>query len=129
MKALTICQPHAHYIWLNEKPVENRSKRTHYRGELAIHAGLSRRWMRDGDAERFPDLVFGAVIAIATLAQCIEYAKLPLELRAHPHCHGPWCWVLADVLPLTTPIPCPGKQGLWNLPADVEALIPERMAA
>ena len=45
MKALTICQPYPHLIMLGEKPVENRTWATSYRGPLAIHAGKSRQWL------------------------------------------------------------------------------------
>jgi hypothetical protein len=32
----------------------------------------------------------------------------------HPHTEGPWCWVLRDVRKLDEPVPCSGKQGLWD---------------
>ncbi|MBU9945035.1 MAG: hypothetical protein KTQ12_10425 [Dermatophilaceae bacterium] len=31
---------------------------------------------------------------------------------------GRWAWRLADVEPLTSPIPCKGRQGVWRLPDD-----------
>lgn len=40
VKALTISQPFAKLIADGEKFVENRGWPTHYRGRLAIHAGL-----------------------------------------------------------------------------------------
>jgi len=39
MRALTIRQPWATLIALGEKRLETRGRRTHIRGELAIHAG------------------------------------------------------------------------------------------
>ena len=47
MKALTICQPYAEMIANHEKPIENRTWPTSYRGPLAIHAGKSRAWLPD----------------------------------------------------------------------------------
>jgi hypothetical protein len=118
MKALTICQPYAHLIAIGEKPIENRSWETPYRGTLAIHAGRSRDWMTAGDAQRYPDLVFGAVVAVARLVACLAMSRSvwpePFqELREHEHANGPWCWVLEDVRRLKRPVYCQGAQGLW----------------
>ena len=81
-QALTICQPHAHFIFADEaelaaagtvrKLVENRRWPTTIRGPIAIHAGLSRSWLEDGDAERFPEMVFGAVVGLADLVTCVR---------------------------------------------------------
>lgn len=115
MKALTVCQPYAHLIALDEKPVENRTWATTYRGPLAIHAGMSRAWLEGPEG----NLVFGAVVAVATLSEVLAHAKLPPDLRDHRHSLGPVCWVLTNVKRLPRPVPCRGAQGLWNLPTDV----------
>lgn len=119
MKALTICQPYAHLIATGEKLVENRVWQTSYRGKLAIHAGKSRDWL-DGE-EPDPEMVFGAVVCIADLIDCLPiegiergvYDRKYPWLREHDHTNGPFCWVLANVRPIK-PVPCGGKQGLWN---------------
>lgn len=124
MKALTICQPYAHLIRIGEKRVENRTWDTRYRGPLAIHAGKSRAWLRPHDNP--DDYVYGAVIAVAQLFDCIDYA-LECDYTArngtghyygwvpdHPHATGPYCLMLRDVRPLPEPIPATGRQGLWN---------------
>lgn len=36
---------------------------------------------------------------------------------------GQWAWVLTDVQPLDEPIRCNGRQGVWQLPADVAELM------
>jgi hypothetical protein len=36
---------------------------------------------------------------------------------------GRWAWILEDIRPLPEPVPCRGAQGLWNVPADVEAAV------
>lgn len=138
MKALTICQPHAHLICLPEsdpwhKRIENRSRPFSYRGPLAIHAGMSRRFLMEGDEDLWPDLVFGAVIALTTLMTCFAFkrtksrrpiidpfteARFPWVL-AHRHTEGPYCLLLASVTPLKTPIPWRGRQGLFDIPDDV----------
>ena len=40
---------------------------------------------------------------------------------------GPHAWLLSAVRTFREPIPCKGKQGLWNLSADVEARVREEL--
>jgi hypothetical protein len=61
-------------------------------------------------------MVFGAVVAIATLYDCVRIADLPDLLAGHQHAHGPWCWLLRDVVRIARPIAIRGAQGLWDLP-------------
>lgn len=114
MKAITIMQPFADLIASGMKRVENRPWRTHYRGPIAIHAGLSRTWLRESDDDE--ELVFGAVIATCELVDClsIDEARNVPWLRRHPHTQGPWCLVLADVQRLDSPIFVRGRQSLWD---------------
>lgn len=114
MKALTICQKYAHLVAIGEKPIENRTWTTPYRGPLLIHAGRSRSWLDEDDLTRYPDMAFGAIVAVASLANCVRLAQLPRDLAAHEHANGPWCWILRDVQRLATPIACRGAQGLWT---------------
>ncbi len=113
MKALTICQPYAELIARGEKVIENRTWPTSYRGHLAIHAGKSRAWLM-GDPFEPRGMAFGAVVAIARLADCVKVEDLPAPLCYHEHAHGPWCWVLEDVTRFPEPIPARGAQGLWE---------------
>lgn len=112
MKAVTICQPYAERIRLGLKPIENRTWPTSYRGPLLIHAGRSRDWMDDGDDRRYPEMAFGAVVALSELVDCVRVEHLPDHLRDHEDANGPWCWLLAGVQSVG-PIPCRGAQGLW----------------
>lgn len=120
MKALTICQPYAELIVRGEKVIENRTWPTAYRGPLAIHAGKSRAWMTADDQWKFPAMVFGAIVATATLRDCVRVADLPAELRDNEHANGPWCWLLSDVTGLVPPVPCCGAMGLWEWSPDQE---------
>jgi len=127
MKALTICQPYPHLIMIGDKPVENRTWPTRYRGLLAIHAGKSREWLGAGDEARAAaagtPLVFGAIVAVCTLADCLRVADIEAgkfderypQLRSRAHCYGPWCWVLTDVQRLVLPVPWRGAQGLFEV--------------
>lgn len=129
IKALTIQQPWAWAIAAGHKRVENRSRRTHYRGPIAIHAGLSNASMAGGleflirQGIVVPhDLIFGAVLAVAELVDCApctqpgRYASRDCQdLIVDPFAFGPWCYVLANVRQLETPIPCRGQQGWFTV--------------
>jgi hypothetical protein len=77
----------------------------------------------------------GAVVAVADLVECVPTLWL-IDEGEQPEsisCQIPygdftpgryaWAWLLANVRPLDEPIPCPGAQGLWTLPDDVEAAV------
>ena len=124
MYALTVCQPWAWAIMVGPKRVENRTWRTNYRGPLAIHAGKSRKWLRDCD--RFPDgtlppaatdLTFGAVLGVVELVNVLPYTDP--EVATDPWADGPWCWVLRDPQPWFEPFYCPGACGLWRIAAQI----------
>ncbi|HUX15871.1 MAG TPA: hypothetical protein VMW52_05325 [Phycisphaerae bacterium] len=137
MKILTVCQPHAHRIADGVKPIENRPWYTFYRGPLAIHAGLSRGWLTIGDELAYPDMAFGAIVAVANLIHClpiniVRRGRPPDDLawvRTHPDATGPYCWVLSDVFRLPEPIPWRGRQGLQNVPDDLFPCLPEEFRA
>lgn len=118
IRVLTVCQPYAELIRRGVKPIENRTWPTSYRGRIAIHAGLSRSWLDDGDLQAYPEMSFGAVVCLATLVACLDLAdadRWPARwqgLRDHEHANGPICWVLEDVRPIA-PIEVKGRQGLW----------------
>jgi activating signal cointegrator 1 len=136
MKALTICQPYAELVARGDKPIENRTWPTAYRGPIAIHAGKSREWLGDNDEEAalyavdVRSIPFGAVVAVANLVACLkadDVAPWPnrwRHLRDHEHANGPWCWVLEDVRRLPRPVPYRGAQGLWDIPQSVVAVDP-----
>jgi hypothetical protein len=143
MKALTILQPFSHLIVTGVKWVENRTWKPpeNLVGQrIAIHAGKSREMLADGyfeepgDAERYPDMAFGAFEGTALLwgyetDKLIKDGKFDKEwpaLRTHEHVHGPWCWIFKDVIRFIGPVDCPGKQGLWDVPEHVLAEFPEK---
>jgi hypothetical protein len=114
MKALTICQPYADMIAKGEKPIENRTWPTAYRGPLAIHAGKSRAWLDDGDEAERPGMVYGAIVATAMLVDCVRVTDLPAALQASEHANGPWCWILDEIYAFVVPVYVKGAQGLWE---------------
>ena len=54
MKALSIKQPWAQLIIMGAKDVENRSRRTSFRGRFAVHVSLKRANYEDVDIEAIP---------------------------------------------------------------------------
>ena len=117
MKALTICQPYAHFIAVGAKPIENRTWPTAYRGPLAIHAGKSRKWLTPMFDYIDPKaLLFGAALGIVTVTDCVRVADLPPDLAANRHACGPWCWILTNPRPFKTAVPLRGWHRLWEIP-------------
>jgi hypothetical protein len=121
MRAITICQAYPELILTGEKPIENRTWYTSYRGELLIHAGKSKEWLTSEDIARFPLMKFGYVLGVATLVECLHIEKTWPEryrhLQHHEHANGPYCWLLENVRRLSEPLQVNGAQGLWSPPS------------
>jgi len=139
MRALTVRQPFAWAIAHRGKRVENRSRRFHYKGPLAIHAGsMFGKSERDAipfvaDRSRVPYVtvgegsrVRGVIVAVARIDGLCSTSRQSSEIVCE--C-GPWAQpghhhlILTDVRPLDKPVPCKGMLGLWRLPEDVEAAV------
>jgi len=134
VKALTVKQPWAGAIALGWKTIENRTWSTGYRGPLAIHAGASidrdarhdprmRAALADSpdSPDRMPEFKTGAVVAVVRLVECHQAA---------PGCCGGTFgnpdavhWLLAEAVPLRTPVPCPGRLGIWVLPSHLAVTV------
>ena len=132
MRAITIQQPYANLIAIGESRVENRYWATLHRGPLAVHAGKGSEYLLPSDRQRYPDMAWGAIVAVAELVECVSLHLIPnligrhrrLQwLRGHEHVEGPICWVLENVERLHTPVPCRGQRLLWTLPSDVAATV------
>jgi hypothetical protein len=124
MKALTIKQPWAWAIVFRGKDIENRSWLTHYRGELAIHAGARMhdytKMPRGVRAPEEDELVFSAIIGIVEVVDSVESSRSRWFM-------GPCGLVLAKPRALKTPVPCKGALGLWNVPLEVERVVRRRI--
>lgn len=141
MKAITIQQPYSHLIVHHQselppgtfqKRVENRVRRTHFRGLIAIHAGVSMQWFQHGDwpvvaskPAEVSEMAFGAVVGIANIVDCVTSVSTSGQdwVQNHRHAVGPFMYVLDDVYRLKTPIPAKGMQGFWYLPFDVQQYV------
>lgn len=125
--ALTIKQPWASLIVAaarGAKDIENRSRRTHYRGSVLIHASKKldvaemRSWValreargikitwRDGAPPKFGDLPCGGVIGVADIVDCVTESTSPWFV-------GEFGFVLANARPLPF-FPCRGSLGFWR---------------
>lgn len=139
IKVITVIQPWATLIVLNEKGNETRGWWTDYRGHLGIHAGLK----IDYEACEEPrikaalarhgitspaQLPTGCIIALCQIFDCVKMVedpavkygvKLPgykLSDREHSFGHyapGRWAWILANVRKIN-PIKARGQQRLWD---------------
>ena len=137
--AISVMQP---YAWLlahagewpahvQGKTIENRGRRTNYRGPVLIH--VSRRWERvelrlaelrrlglvGGDCPE-PKLEqmrsqLGRVIAVGELSHCRQIG----ERDPHPWgIAGSWGWEVADAC-LVEPFELIGNTGLWYAPPNI----------
>ena len=140
-KVLSVRQPYANLICKGIKDVENRSRRTNYRGLLLIHASASMHavvpFLRKsprytytansvpslilaeaGLIETQPDLNFGAIVGCCTLTDCIQN---------HPSAwaeKGMWHWVCENQIWFKKPIVnVKGQLGIWEWEGDIEELI------
>ena len=134
MKCLTICQPWASAIMEGIKDVENRSWSTKHRGPLAIHAGLSTKWIRSLEVEHgagvcdeeamgalrrmgeFELLPRGVLLGWVEMLNCVEYRLSGAALRDDPFACGPWCWLFGRRVRWSRPAAYQGQQGLYSIP-------------
>ncbi|MCE5334237.1 MAG: ASCH domain-containing protein [Desulfobacteraceae bacterium] len=129
MKAISLWQPWASLMALGHKTIETRSWPTNYRGPLAIHA--AKRVFIPDDPE-FQDtlkelginpfgLPVGAIVGVCELGKCtkigVQYISyLPrLEELFGDYTPGRFAWEILNMIKLETPIPCRGRQGLFEV--------------
>lgn len=133
MKAITVHRPWSYAIAHLGKDVENRTRRTNYRGVLAIHGGKV--WSTRGEdvIDRINGRIFRpderesghGIVAITTLADCHHASQcVDGETFCSPWAEDDaWHLVLAGVMPLAKPVPCRGALGLWTVPDDVARMV------
>jgi hypothetical protein len=134
VKALSGRQPWAGLITIGAKQYETRSRRSHYRSPIAIHA-----WKKLGSQERDfchhplvsaayrsagvidpeAELRLGVVIATARLVAVHRTEDLrerlsPEERAFGFYNDGRFARELAEVTPLDRPVPAAGMLGLWE---------------
>ncbi len=118
LKCLSIRQPYCAAILTGQKTEEFRSKRTLYRGLLAIHAPLT---LAVGGFSDFPNfradkVVTGAVLGLVELVDCQE------EVYGDS-----FAWILARPRWLKRPLSLKGKLNLFTVEIPDE-LLPAELA-
>lgn len=130
MKVLTLKEPFATLIKNKVKYIETRSWKTNYRGEIYIHAGLSKISKevkeRPGLSNLYneSDLNYGYIICKCNLVDCVymteEFIKKTKEeninnfIAGHYEV-GRYAWIL-DNIEVIKPIEAKGQLGIWNYP-------------
>jgi hypothetical protein len=123
VKAISVCQPWAWLIVAGDKPIENRTWFTRYRGFILIHAGKSRSHMTKSglDAafltDAAPLLAFGAIIGMCEVVDCVHITHP--RIRGMAYAEGPWCWLLKNRVHFGKPIPWRGQPGIFEVPNGV----------
>ncbi len=127
MIALSIRPPWAWAIIHAGKDVENRSRRSHFRGRFLVHASLE---MSPGDFEhatqalaaageedllpREDEFATGGIIGSVELVEVAEQCDSPW------YAPGSFAWVLRNPRPLPF-IPCRGQRNWFHVP---DVLVP-----
>lgn len=125
MKVLSIKEPWASLIMNGTKKIETRSWKTKYRGEIYIHASLSKAKITKPEVyELIKDMNFkcGYIICKCNLVDCIYMTdKYVNDMKINHYeeyiCGhyevGRYAWIVEDVK-VIEPIEAKGKLGLWN---------------
>lgn len=136
MRALSLHQPWAQAVVLDEKSIETRSWQTSYRGPLAIHATKSMRHAQASDDQlerpslvaEFTPIPLGALVGSVYLYDCLPVEEVRddlsgTEFRWGDYSDGRFAWLLHRARVLPRPIPCRGALGLWRLSDELSARV------
>jgi hypothetical protein len=124
LKALTVCQGWASAMFLpTPKDVENRTWATNYRGGLLIHAGLSKKHLKDcadfcrwHHIEMPESLPMGAIIGAVVLSDCTRRST---SIWAQPE---QFHWVLQAPQLFENPIPGVMRLAMGHFKWDTSAV-------
>lgn len=121
VKVLSIREPYASLIKMKIKTIETRSFKTNYRGELYIHASLSKSNV-DDELSKLVTPMYGKIICKCKLVDCVlmteNYVKeikekTPMEYKCGLYEVGRYAWILESVEEIDA-IKAKGKLGIWN---------------
>lgn len=129
MKVISLTEPMATLIAQGHKAIETRSWKTKYRGELYIHASLTKMRKEWKDNQEIMSLLdnnrlhYGEIFCKCNLVDCVYMTEEFInELKANDYQEyicgiyevGRYAWILEDVQLLEEPIIVKGKLGIWN---------------
>lgn len=121
MKALSVRQPWAWLIVNGWKDVENRTRRTTFRGQFLVHASktINREAFEDIRVRcpyiRLPaeaELETGGIVGAAFLTDCVD-------VSVSEWFTGPWGWTLQCAIPLPF-LPYRGRLGFFPVHTELE---------
>lgn len=132
IKVISIKEPYATLIKEKIKLIETRSWKTNYRGELYIHASISKSNLTKKDklfinSIKKLSLNPGSILCKCKLIDCIYMTKEYIEgIKKNNYqeylCglyeEGRYAFVLDDIEVLDGIIPAKGKLGIWNYQID-----------
>jgi hypothetical protein len=116
LPALAIRQPYAWLVAHGVKDVENRTRRTHYRGQFLIHASLSAELLFEDTAAEIAakakmalpiEFDAGGIVGVAEIVDCVRNFDSRWAAR------GNWGWVIANARPLPVRA-CKGALGFFK---------------
>ena len=127
MRVLTLKEPFASLIGEKIKTIETRSWRTNYRGELYIHASISKVPKNDERIQYLSNQIeggfhYGTIFLKCNLVDCVlitqEFAHKVeqismLNYLAGDYTVGRYAWMLEDV-EYINPIPAKGHLSIWR---------------
>lgn len=121
MKVLNIAQPNAHNVIFNGKNIENRSSNTKIRGTIAIYASktlIRERFegQQKGTHVTEDECSYGCIIGFVDVVDSITEEELSAKTKKW--FHGPFGYVLDNVVRLEKPIPVSPPRGAiiwWTL--------------
>lgn len=129
MKVLSLTEPYATLIKEKKKFIETRSWKTSYRGELYIHASMTKipkEWRENTNLMvlvKGTPLNYGSIICKCQLIDCVYMTKdyvntmkkeNPIEYLCGDYREGRYAWVLENVEPLEKPIKAKGHLSIWS---------------
>ena len=129
MKVLTIQEPYATFIMQGMKKIETRSWKTKYRGEIYIHAGKSKKFLKRIHNNKVLklleniDLNYGNIICKAELIDCVYMTKDFIdkvksennyEYILGEYAVGRYAWILQNVQEINQKIHAKGKLNIWT---------------
>lgn len=136
MRVLSLKEPFATLIYEKKKLVETRSWKTNYRGELYIHASMTKISKSDLEDKELMSLVenknmnFGNIICKCNLVDCIYMTKEYVEdMKKNNHqeyicgeySEGRYAWILDDVEPISS-IKAKGNLNIWQFYNEFEIM-------
>ena len=120
MKTLTVRQPWASLIMSGDKTLENRNWSTPYRGRLAIHSALALApFVERAQVNTMAELGLCPPVDLATAPRgvvlgTVQLVDIKIGLDSIWTNDSTYQWILQDPQLFASPIPAPGRLGLWE---------------